>query len=106
MPGDVNFNINNINVPKSPIFWILVAIAVFLILLATGHVATAVVMFLLAVAIICFIVNISSSYPSNNVWTICIFCFVLALILGVLFVPDEWQFKVIQTLPTPSGTTP
>ena len=85
-----NININISKLPESPLFWILVAVVVFLILLATGHVATAVVIFFLAVAIISLVVNLMSNQYSPILWWICgIFAF-LALILGLLFVPLEW----------------
>jgi hypothetical protein len=77
--------------PESPWFWVLVAIAIFLILLATGHVATAVVFLFLGIAIICLVANTTASEPSSVVWWICAICFVLALILGITLVPSEWS---------------
>ena len=97
MPNGINVNIDKL--PESPWFWVLVAIGTFLVLLATGHIATAVVFLFLAVAIICLIANIISSEPSPALWWVCVVCFLLALILGIIFVPSEWQPQVTPTLP-------
>lgn len=87
MPNGVNIG----KLPESPWFWILVAIVAFIVLLANGYIATAVVFLFLAVAVICLVANIISSEPSSVLWWVCAVCFLLALILGILFVPSEWR---------------
>ena len=83
MPGNININISKL--PESPWFWLLVAIAIFLILLASDHVATAVVFFFAGVGIICLIFNFFSTTPNSTLWWVGLICLALALILGLIF---------------------
>ena len=92
------FNIGKF--PESPWFWVLVAIAAFLILLATGHPSTAVVLLFLGIGVICLIANLFSSNPSAAIWWTCGICFVIALILGLSLVPIEWSQSAIPPIPT------
>jgi len=87
--GNINVNLNNW--PESPLFWLLVAIAGFLVLLATGHAATAVVLFFAAIAVICLVINLTADSPSPALWWACGICAGIALILGLAFVPDDWR---------------
>ena len=93
--GNININIDKL--PESPWFWVLVAIGVFLVLLATNHVATAVVFFFAAVAVISLAVNLFTDYTYPFLWWVCGICAALALILGLLFVPSEWQKEAAET---------
>jgi hypothetical protein len=94
LPNGINIDIQKL--PESPLFWILVAFGVFIYFLATGHVMTALVFFLAAVAVGCFIFNLAADEPSPVVWGICVACAVLALICGILAVPSEWQTQASQ----------
>jgi uncharacterized protein YhhL (DUF1145 family) len=88
--GNINIHIDKL--PESPLFWgVLVPIGIFIGLLATGHIATAIVFFFAVVAIGCLIYNLMADYPSDVVWGICIACAVVALIFGIILVPDDWQ---------------
>jgi hypothetical protein len=89
--GNININIDKL--PESPWFWLLVSIGVFLILLATNHVATAVVFFFIAFGIICLVANFMADQSSDIVWWIGGSCLVIGVILGLLFVPEEWRPK-------------
>lgn len=97
---------NNFNFPNSPWLYILIAVGAFLVLLATGHISTAVVLFLALVGIIVFIYNFATDNATSTTWGICIACLLLALILGLLFVPGDWQIKVVQAIPTQTPIIP
>jgi uncharacterized membrane protein len=99
MSFNVNFNISKL--PESPWFWILVAIVIFLILLASHHVATAVTMLFLAISVICLIVNLVSSSQSQNLWIACVAFLVLGVLVGIAFVPSEWQAQALPTIIQP-----
>ena len=107
MAGDINFGFNFEKLPESPIFWILVAIVLFVVLLASGHLATAVTFLFLAISIVTFVTNITRAKQNVALWWVCVICLVLALFVGLTFVYDEWQPPITQiphTLP-PIKTT-
>lgn len=89
--------------PSNPLFWLLVAVGIFLILLATDHIATAVVFLFSCIALICLIANLSSDNPPAIVWWIFAFCLLAAIGIGTTLVPAEWstpktEASVLQTL--------
>ena len=75
--------------PSNPWFWLLAFIGAFLVLLATGHTATAVTLLFSGIALICLIANITNS-SSSVVWWIFGISLVLALGIGLTLVPAEW----------------
>lgn len=90
MPGDININFNNIKIPKSPLFWIIISIVIFLILLASGHIATAVTLLFLAISVICAIINFVSNSQNQNVWIASFIFLFFGVLVGIAFVPSEW----------------
>lgn len=104
MAGDINFNISKL--PESPIFWIFVAVLLFIGLLASGHPATAFTLLFICVFVVCLIAAINST-DSNTTAVyalICLFCFAFVFALGWIFVPDEWSTKE-EPVPQTENTT-
>lgn len=104
MAWDINLNVSRL--PESPIFWILIAIFIFIGLLASGHPATAFTLLFACVFIICLIAAINST-DSNTTAILVAVCFVLFLLvlgIGWLLVPDEWS-KQEELSPQTTNTT-
>jgi FtsH-binding integral membrane protein len=104
MAGNINFNISRL--PESPIFWILVAVLLFVGLLASGHPATAFTFLFVCVFIVCLVAAINSTDSNARAIyaLVCIVCFLLVFALGWIFVPDEWNKKE-EPAPQSTNTT-
>jgi len=102
--GNINFNISKL--PESPIFWIFVAILVFVGLLASGHPATAFTLLFICVFAICLISAINSDENNTQIilGIVCFVCLFLVVILCWLFVPGEWNKKEEVLSPTANIT--
>ncbi len=86
------FNFNFDKLPESPLFWLLVAIFIFIGLLATGHGGTALTLVSLSVGVVCVYSNVNSHSGTNSsLWIAAVVCLALALFFGFAFVGNEWS---------------
>jgi len=82
---------NNLDLPKDWVTWAIIGAIVFLVLLATHHAATA----FTGLAFIGFVFIIKllaeSGFSSIALWIVLVILVALLLILGLVYVPAEWQ---------------
>lgn len=96
MAGDININIFIKKLPEKWWFWLLVVLFIFVVLLGSHKIATAIVIFLLLVGVGSAIINLMLPSPNPNLWAICGMALFFALVIGIVFVSDEWQPKTNQ----------
>lgn len=84
---------NKFDLPKDWSTWAIIGAVVFLALLATNHVATA----FTGLAFIGFIFILKllagSGFSSTTLWIVLLILVALLLILGLRYVPAEWQLQ-------------
>lgn len=69
----------------------LIAVIIFLVLLATNHVATAFAGLFLVATVFTFILLAENNFASGLIWFIFLTCLALFLILCLVYVQPEWQ---------------
>jgi uncharacterized membrane protein YjdF len=82
---------NNLELPKDWIAWAIIGAAIFLALLATDHPATAFTGLFFVLFIFILKLLVDSRFSSRPLVFVAIFLFVLLAILGLKYVPAEWQ---------------
>lgn len=82
---------SNVNLPNHWSSWAIIGAIVFLILLATQHTATAFAGLTFIGIIFVLVVLADSGFSSGFLWIVLAILVVLALILGLRYVPDEWK---------------
>jgi len=82
---------NNLELPKDWSTWAIISAVLFLALLATDHPATAFTGLFFIVLIFIIKLLASSRYSSHALWIAFLIVLALVLILGLRYVPAEWQ---------------
>jgi len=92
---------SNVNLPNHWSAWAIIGAIIFLGLLATQHAATAFAGLFFIGFIFIIVLLADSGFSSGFLWIVLGILFVLLLILGLVYVPAEWQPRQMAEVATP-----